>query len=84
MDLAENAKLAQIFAGWYWGRPSWQKDFLLEDDSRQWEIYINIPNLLENNKEVIEKEIETIRSWFGSSYPHYHTYKMMQTDDYIV
>jgi len=84
MDLEENAKLAQIFAGWYWGRPSWQKDFLLEDDSRQWEIYKNIPNLLENNKEVIGKEIETIRSWFESSYPHYHTYKMMQTDKYIV
>ncbi len=83
MDLRQNAKLAQIFAGWYWGRPSWQKDFLLEDDSRQWEIYINIPNLLEINKNVISKEVKTIRQWFRTKSPHYHTYKMMQTDEYI-
>lgn len=83
MDLEKNIELAQIFAGWYWGRPAWQRNFLLEDDSRQWEIYKTIPHLLENNKEEIQKEIETIRAWMKSDYPHYHIYKMMQAQEYI-
>ncbi len=80
MDIDKNLELARIFAGWFWGRPLWQKDFLLEDDTRQWEIYKNIPRLLENNKKTIEREIETIRDWYQTDYPHYHTYKMMKSD----
>ncbi len=83
MDLIENAILAHIFAGWYWGRPSWQKDFLLEDDSRKWEIYKTIPKLIDNNKKAIEREVETIRDWYQTDFPHYHTYKMMQADEYV-
>lgn len=83
MDLIKNAELSQIFAGCYWGRPSWQKKLLLEDDSQQWEIYKNIPDLLRNNKEEIEKEIELIRKWFESNFQHYHVYKMINSDKYI-
>lgn len=83
MDIDKNSKLARIFAGWYWGRPLWQKDFLLEDDTRQWELYKTIPGLLANNKKAIEREIETIREWYHTDYPHYHTYKMMQSDRFV-
>jgi hypothetical protein len=47
MDLAHNAGLARIFAGWYWGKPACQNGFLLGDDSRQGEIYQNIPASLQ-------------------------------------
>jgi hypothetical protein len=77
MDIEENSRLAKIFAGWYWGKPSWQGRFLLEDDSEQWEIYKKIPALLKTNAGVIARETEIIREWFLSEYPHYHTYKMM-------
>lgn len=83
MDVKKNVELAQIFAGWYWGRPAWQNNFLLRDDSDQWEIYKTIPDLLANNKQAIDKEMETIRRWFESDYQHYHVYKMMQTSEYI-
>ena len=84
MDVKGNSRLAKIFAGWYWGRPEWQKNFVLEDDSRQWEIYKTAPDLIKNNMDIIEKEISMVREWFNSSHPHFHTYKMMQTDKYIV
>jgi len=83
MDLARNSKLAQIFAGWYWGRPSWQKSFLMRDDSAQWDIYKTIPDLLEKHSEVISREIDTMGEWFRSSCPHYHVYKMMRVNDYL-
>ena len=84
MDIKENARLARLFAGTYWGRPSWQKDFLLENDHRQWEIYKTSPELITKNKDIIEKEIRLIRRWFQSGHSHYHAYKMLQTDKYIV
>lgn len=84
IDLEKNAELAQIFAGLCWGRPSWQKNFILEDDSLKEEIYKSIPDLLKNNKDTVKKEMETIREWIRTDYPHYHIYKMMQAEDYIV
>ena len=83
MDLTENARLAQVFAGWYWGRPAWQQDFLLKDDSHQGAIYDSITSLLENNKDVIYKEVNSLHKWFESDIQHYHVHKMMQTNQYI-
>lgn len=84
MAIEKNSELAQIFAGWYWGRPAWQKDFLLEDDAHQWENYKTFPNLLQKNKDEIDKEIQIIRDWIQSDYVHYHIYKMLQADEYII
>jgi hypothetical protein len=83
IDLQEAARRAQIFAGWYFCRPAWQGDFLLDDDSTQWAIYRKIPNLLAENEEAIFKEINMIRDWFYSGHPHYHTYKMGRSDEFI-
>src|SRR5262245_56938476 len=41
-------RLARIFAGWYFGRPSWQKRFVLEDDHNQWTLYPAMPRFLED------------------------------------
>lgn len=83
LDLEESSRRARIFAGWYFGRPAWQGNFLLEDDSAQGRIYENVPNLISENEEVISKEIRTIREWFGCGHPHYHTFKMSQSGQFI-
>jgi hypothetical protein len=83
LDLEEVSRRSRIFAGWYFGRPAWQGNFLLEDDSAQWTIYEKVPNLISENEEVISREIKTIREWFHSGHPHYHTFKMSQSDQFI-
>jgi hypothetical protein len=84
LDLRETSRLAQIFAGWYFGRPTWQGDFVLDDDSVQWLINKTLPDLLNRNRAVIAKEIETIRGWYESGHPHYHTYKMSRAEAFSV
>ncbi len=80
MDLGANSKKAKIFAGGYWGRPSWQGDFALQDDSKQWNLYESLQRLPVVHKKVMTKESELIRSWYASGHPHYHTYKMLQAE----
>jgi hypothetical protein len=68
----------------YWGRPDWQAGFLLEDDSRQWEIYQDGKQLIRGNMEVIDQELDWIRNWYQSGHPYYHVYKMLGTSEYAV
>jgi hypothetical protein len=82
LNLKETTRLVQIFAGWYFCRPAWQGNFVLEDDSVQDSIYEKIPELFANNSEAIERELETMRDWFSSDCRHYHTYKMSQAEEY--
>lgn len=84
MNIENNKILAQIFAGLYWCKPIWQKDFILDDDPLQWEIYKRLPGLINKNMDVIRLEINNIREWFNSNFHYYHTYKMMKAEDYIV
>ena len=84
IPLAKTTRKARQFAGLYWGRPDWQAGFLLEDDSRQWEIYQDGKQLIRGNMEVIERELEWIRAWFQSGHSHYHVFKMLKTGDYAV
>lgn len=76
------ATRAQIFAGWYFCAPSWQNGFVMEDDSRQSQLYSRIIRRLKDCPETIEREILTIRSWFLSPERLYHTYKMRCAETY--
>tara|TARA_Y100001960_G_C14782185_1_gene887656 strand:+ start:5735 stop:7441 length:1707 start_codon:yes stop_codon:yes gene_type:complete len=78
MDLAANSKKAKTFAGGYWGRPCWQEEFSLQDDSKQWNLYDSLQRLPVVHKKVMTKESELIKNWYASGHPHYHTYKMLQ------
>ncbi|MBK26587.1 MAG: hypothetical protein CME70_21485 [Halobacteriovorax sp.] len=78
LDLKENKELATIFAGWYWGRPDWQKNLIMDDDSTQWKIYNTLPKIVERCQKEIQKEVSLIRSWVESKATHFHTFKMCE------
>ena len=73
---------AAIFAGWYFCTPEWQRDGVLPDDSRQLNMYPALLRQLNDCRDVMNKEVQTIRSWYESGEPFYHTYKMRQADQY--
>jgi len=81
VDLHATRRRAQVFAGWYFGRPAWQQDFVLDDDSTQRAIYARLPRLFAENGAALRREIETIRAWFDSDQRHYHTFKMSRADE---
>lgn len=83
MDMNESSRSAKIFTGLYWGKPAWQKNFLLDDDSVQWDIYKKIPALFLNNEDVLEKELENIKKWYESSATHYHAYKIIHAEEVL-
>jgi hypothetical protein len=82
IDRSKAARRAMIFAGWYFGVPSWQADFVLQDDSVQWPIFESVPDLFERSGSSIEREVGSIREWFHSGHRFYHTWKMSRTDEF--
>ena len=82
VDLHATRRRAQVFAGWYFGRPAWQQGFVLEDDPVQAPIYARIPRLFADNPEALRRELDTIRAWFASDRRHYHTFKMSQAEGF--
>jgi hypothetical protein len=81
VDLHATRQRALVFAGWYFGRPSWQGRFVLEDDSVQAPIYAGVPPLFAENRATLAQELDTIRAWFTSAQRYYHCYKMSQADE---
>jgi hypothetical protein len=84
LDLAETARRAQIFAGWYFGRPTWQGRFHIGEDSDRDALYETMPALLEDNRDVVRREIEEIRRWYDSEHRLYHTFKMRDAGEYAL
>ena len=82
MDTHENARLAKLFAGWYWGRPPWQGGALLPDDTSLRDAYRAVPRLLRHPDDRLARELSTVRSWFESDQSHYHTYLMSREEDF--
>jgi hypothetical protein len=82
-DRREAARRAMIFAGWHFGMPSWQRDFVLQDDSVQWPIFGTVPALFAGSGSVIEREVRSTRDWFRSGHRFYHTWKMSHADGYV-
>jgi Capsule polysaccharide biosynthesis protein len=81
VDLHATRRRAQVFAGWYFGRPAWQRGFVLADDSVQASIYAQIQRLFAENPEAFRCELDTIRAWFASDQRYYHTFKMSLADE---
>jgi hypothetical protein len=71
-----------IFTGWYFCTPEWQRNGVLPDDSTQLNMYPALLRQLNDYRDVMDMEVQTIRSWYESGEPFYHTYKMQQADQY--
>jgi hypothetical protein len=82
MDLPQCRERAQIFAGWWFCAPEWQKEFILADDSRGNRLYDVIPDLLDQNKDVVAREIQHLKTWYRSGHAYSHTYKMLLADTF--
>jgi Capsule polysaccharide biosynthesis protein len=82
VDLHATRRRAEVFAGWYFGRPAWQQGFVLEDDPVQAPIYARVPRLFADNPEALRRELHTIRAWFASDRRHYHTFKMSLAEEF--
>ena len=75
---------AKIFSGIYFCNPSWQSTLNIPDDSNYKKMRDLMPNIIINKKELIEKEIFYIKSWLKSDHKCYHTYKMINSDNYAL
>ena len=85
-DLKSAARAAQIYAGFRFGRPAWQKDMVYHDDAAQSfpEIAERTPELLSATPDVLARELDTLRRWYASPHQLYHAFKMLEANDYVV
>lgn len=67
---------AELFAGWMFCVPDWHGGYVMQDDSRQDEIYRTLPGFLEENSAALERETEEIRAWYAAGHPYFHVFKM--------
>jgi hypothetical protein len=82
LDPADMRWRAEIFAGWWFCAPAWQRRFILADDSQQDALYGEIPQLVRENPREVAREIDSIRRWWQGGHPYYHTTKMMMSDSF--
>jgi len=83
MDLAAARRRAEIFAGWWFCMPEWQRGFVLQEDATQGALYDSIPVTLRERGDVIAHEMTELRAWWQSGHPYYHTYKMARADAFL-
>lgn len=76
VDIEQARRHADIFAGWYFEPPPWQGRFVTGDDSEQLALYPRQLEMLTRERDVMEREIETIGRWFVSGERFYQTYKV--------
>jgi hypothetical protein len=84
VNLEDARRRAEIFAGWWFCMPDWQRGFLLKEDATQDALYDSIPSLLRNNHTAIDRELLELRAWWQSGHPYYHTSKMARADHYVL
>lgn len=82
MDLTTVKRRAEIFAGWWFCAPEWQRDFLLPDDGQQDALYaVQLP-FLDEKQSLIADEIAMLAAWWNNGHRYYHTYKMHEAESY--
>jgi len=77
LEVGDMKEKSKIFAGTYWGKTSWQKKLILDDDSEMWKLYKTNKRIFREcyNSE-IKLEMNSIRDWFYSDFSHLNTYKL--------
>ncbi len=72
----ENIYKSNVFAGWWYGVPSWQKSLLLPDDANKDENCKELKSIYFDNQNAVQKEINLITKWCQSGEKKYHTFKL--------
>ncbi len=76
-------KSAEIFLGFYFGFPSWQKGYILEDTSKKNDLYHGLHIIMDKSERQIFQEIQVLRDWLDSDQVRYHIFKNLSAKDYI-
>lgn len=82
LNLEQTKYRAEILSGWHFCQPAWKAGYRLGDDFSQSDLYLTMPDLIENKAEQIRIEISRIRSWWASQEAGYHSYLMKNSEDY--
>ena len=69
-------KNAMLFAGLFYGIPTWQKNCILPDDSDKKLLRAKLPYLIKNKRKIIKKEIKLMKKWINSESKFYHNFKI--------
>jgi hypothetical protein len=83
VDRESNRAKAELFAGWMFCVPEWQGSYLLKDDSKQEAIYRDLPEFLDANTSIMERESHELRDWFESGHPYFHIFKMARSQSFL-
>ena len=60
----------------FYGIPRWQKNLILPDDADREILREKLPDLVKNQKKIIDKEVSLIRQWINSESKVYHIFKI--------
>lgn len=82
LNLASVSQRAQIFAGWYFGYPDWQRNLILRDDSFGQGLWQDVVRYLGYGDEV-KREVALLADWYAAPVRRYHTYKMERAKSYL-
>ena len=78
-----NSQSAARFAGLYYSVPSWQKGYLLRDDSVQDQSWNSLPEILSDHQNAIDSETSLMKEWFESGHRYYHIYKNLRSEKFL-
>jgi hypothetical protein len=82
LDAAECKRRAEIFAGWWFCIPDWQKGFVLPDDTGRYENYGETVRLLDAHPDALRAELDGVAAWWAEGHPYFHTWKMGRSAAY--
>ena len=74
VEIQKAKKNAELFSGIFFGIPEAQKELIFPDDSNIKFLRDNLPNFVNNKKELISKEINLIKKWINSQSKDYHIF----------
>lgn len=75
---------ARVFSGFYYCLPSWQENLIYGDHDEKEKLYPRMKELMQRNDLQLNREINCIRTWWGSAEKYYHVFKMSEAESYIL
>jgi len=84
VDTEDNAQKADLFTGWYFAVPEWNKDYIFHDDSNQDQILLTLRDTFIQNHDALNHEAHELWEWFKSGHPYYHIFKMSRSEAFAL